>query len=46
MTLPDDDREMSKNVGVYILCKDILLRYIIVNLLVVIKTIKDARYMD
>ena len=46
MTLPDDDIEMSKNVGVYILCKDILLRYIIVNLLVVIKTIKDARYMD
>jgi hypothetical protein len=43
--LPDDDIEMLKHAGVSILHKELVLRYKIVQWLVIIKTMKDAWYM-
>ena len=44
MELPSDDMEMSKHVGLQIVCRDTVV-IVIVLLLVVIKTVKDARHL-
>jgi len=44
--LPDDDKKMSKHVAVHIIhCCDIYFMILIVYLLVVIKILRDERYM-
>ena len=50
MELSDDDKEMSKHVGVWTMYQDTVVIYtfviLIVHLLVIMKIIKDAGHMS